>query len=80
MAVDTWRRWNLCAATVARLFLAAVLLLSASTTVFQFTLRAELAFSLELLLGAAIAIGWLMRYPRRSHVQIRRVNCSADVG
>lgn len=61
MAVDTWRRWNLCA-TVARLFLAAVLLLSASTTVFQFTLRAELAFSLELLLGAAIAIGWLMRY------------------
>ena len=62
MAVDTWKRWNLCAATVARVFLAAILLLSASTTVFQFTLRAELTFSLELLLGVAIAAGWLVQY------------------
>jgi hypothetical protein len=62
MAIDTWRRWNLCTATVARVLLAAILLLSASATVFQFTLRAELAFSLELLLGAAIAVGWLIRY------------------
>ena len=62
MAVDTWKRWTLCATTIARAFLAVNLLLSAFSTVSQFTFRAELAFSLELVLGAAIAVGWLMRY------------------
>jgi hypothetical protein len=62
MAGDTWKRWTLCAATIARAFLAVNLLLSAFTTIFQFAFRAQLAFSLELLLGAAIAVGWLMRY------------------
>ncbi|MGD0466894.1 MAG: hypothetical protein ABSA54_00825 [Terriglobales bacterium] len=62
MAVDTWKRRTLCAATIARAFLAVNLLLSAFDSVFQFTFRAQLAFSLELLLGAAIAVGWLMRY------------------
>jgi hypothetical protein len=62
MAVDIWQGWNLCAATIARIFLASILLLSAFTMVFESGFRAELAFSLELLLGAAIATGWLMRY------------------
>ena len=62
MAAETWRRWNLCAGTVARVFLAAILLLSAYTSFFQHTVQGEFAFSLELLLGAAIAAGWLVQY------------------
>ena len=62
MPVDTRRNWTLCATTVARVFLAAILLLSASTTIFQLTVQGELAFSFELLLGAAIAAGWLVQY------------------
>ena len=62
MTADTWRRWNLCAGTVARVFLGAILLLSACTTFFQHTVQGEFAFSLELLLGAAIAAGWLVQY------------------
>ena len=38
------------------------LLLSASSQFFQLTVQGELAFLLELLLGAAIAAGWLMPY------------------
>lgn len=62
MPVDTRRNWTLCATTIARVFLAAILLLSASATLFQHTVQGELAFVLELLLGAAIAAGWLVQY------------------
>ena len=62
MPVDTRRNWTLCATTIARVFLAAILLLSASTTFCQHTVQGELAFVLELLLGAAIAAGWLVQY------------------
>jgi hypothetical protein len=62
ISVDARRNWTLCATTVARVFLAAILLLSASTTIFQLTVQGELAFSFELLLGAAIAAGWLVQY------------------
>jgi len=62
ISVDARRNWILCATTVARVFLAAILLLSAFTTIFQLTVQGELAFSFELLLGAAIAAGWLVRY------------------
>jgi hypothetical protein len=50
------------ALTIARTFLATTLLLSAFVGPPQLTFRDELAFLLELLLGTAIAAGWLMRY------------------
>jgi hypothetical protein len=62
MAADTWRRWNLCAVIVARIFLAAVLLLGAFATAFPLTFRGGFTLSIELFLGAAIAVGWLVRY------------------
>lgn len=62
MAGGTWRRWNASATAAARIFLTATLLLRASVSVFQLTLYSELLFSLELLLGVAIATGWLIRY------------------
>ena len=54
MTLGTSRRWSVHALTIARTFLA--MLLSA------FVGPPQLAFSLELLLGTAIAAGWLMRH------------------
>lgn len=62
MTVGTSRRWSVRALTIARTFLATTLLLSAFVGPPQLTFRDELAFLLELLLGTAIAAGWLMRY------------------
>lgn len=62
MALVTRNNWILYATTTARVFLASTLLLSASDMLFQFTFRGELAFSLEFVLGAAIATGWLVPY------------------
>jgi hypothetical protein len=62
MAVDKWRSWNACAIITVRLFLATTLLLGAFVSVLQPTFYTELLFSLELILGAAIAVGWLIRY------------------
>ncbi len=62
MAVDKWSIWNACATTTARLFLATTLLLGAFASVLQLTFYTELLLSLELILGAALAVGWLIRY------------------
>ena len=62
MAADTFRNWNVRAIMISRVFLATTLLLRTFDWISHVTFYAELAFSLELLLGAAIAVGWLMRY------------------
>ena len=62
MYVGTLRGWNVRAIVIARTFLATTLLLSASVGVSHLTFYAALALMFELLLGAAIAAGWLMRY------------------
>ena len=62
MAADTFRSWNVRAIVIARVFLATALLLRTLDWVSHVTLYAELVFLFELLLGAAIAVGWLMRY------------------
>lgn len=62
MYVGTFRIWNVRASLIARTFLATTLLLRASVEVSHLTFYAALAFGFELLLGAAIAAGWLLRY------------------
>jgi uncharacterized membrane protein YphA (DoxX/SURF4 family) len=62
MYVGTCRSWNVRAIVITRTFLAATLLLSASVRVSHLTFYGALAFVFELLLGAAIAAGWLTRY------------------
>lgn len=62
MAADTFRSWNGRAIVVARVFLATTLLLRTLDWVSHVTFYADLVFLFELLLGAAIAVGWLMRY------------------
>ncbi len=62
MAIATFKNWNGWAITIARAFLASTLLLSASVGLSHLTFCAAFVFGLELLLGAAIAAGWLMRY------------------
>lgn len=62
MAAGTFGSWNVRAIVIARAFLATALLLRTSDWVSHVTLHAELVFLFELLLGAAIAVGWLMRY------------------
>jgi len=62
MAVATFRSWSVWAITISRTFLATTLLVSASVGVSHLTFHAELVSGFELLLGAAIAAGWLMRY------------------
>jgi uncharacterized membrane protein YphA (DoxX/SURF4 family) len=62
MAVDTFRSWDARTIVIARAFLATTLLLRTSDGVSHVTFFAELVFLFELLLGAAIAVGWLMRY------------------
>ena len=62
MAIATFRNWNGWAITIARAFLASTLLLSASVGLSHLTFHAAFVFGFELLLGAAIAAGWLMRY------------------
>jgi hypothetical protein len=58
-ALRRWSRWSI---VIARTFLATTLLLGSSGRIFHLTFRADLLFWLELLLGAAIAAGWLIRY------------------
>ena len=55
----TLNGWSI---VIARAFLATTLLLGSCVRVSHLTSRADLLFSLELLLGAAIAAGWLIRY------------------
>ena len=62
MAVDTFRSWGARTIVIARAFLATTLLLRTSDGVSHVTFFADLVFLFELLLGAAIAVGWLMRY------------------
>jgi uncharacterized membrane protein YphA (DoxX/SURF4 family) len=62
MAVDTFRSWDARTIVIARAFLATTLLLRTSDGVSHVTFFADLVFLFELLLGAAIAVGWLMRY------------------
>ena len=62
MAADTFRSWNVRAIVISRVFLATTLLLRTFDWISHATFYAELVSSLELLLGAAIAVGWLMRY------------------
>ena len=62
MAIATFRNWNGWTITIARAFLASTLLLSASFGLSHLTFHAAFVFGFELLLGAAIAAGWLMRY------------------
>ena len=59
MAIATFRNWNGWAITIARAFLASTLLLSASFGLSHLTFHAAFVFGFELLLGAAIAAGWL---------------------
>jgi hypothetical protein len=58
----TLRRWSGWSIVIVRTFLATTLLLGSYVRVSHLTFRADLLFSLELLLGAAIAAGWLIRY------------------
>jgi hypothetical protein len=60
--VDTFRSWDARTIVIARAFLATTLLLRTSDGVSRVTFFADLVFLFELLLGAAIAVGWLMRY------------------
>lgn len=62
MAADIFRSWNVRAIVISRVFLATTLLLRTVDWMPRVTFYTELVFSLELLLGAAIAVGWLMRY------------------
>jgi hypothetical protein len=62
MADARLSRLNGWSIVIARAFLATSLLLESSVRVSHPTPRADLLFSLELLLGAAIAAGWLIRY------------------
>ena len=62
MAAHTFRSWNGRAIVIARVFLATTLLVRTLDWVSHVTFYADLVFLLELLLGAAIALGWLMRY------------------
>ena len=62
MATGTPGTWITKALTIARTFLATSLLLGASLEISQPGFDAELTFTFELLLGLAIATGWLMRY------------------
>ena len=62
MAIATFKNWNGWAITIARTFLASTLLLGASVGLSHLTFHAALVLGFELLLGAAIATGWLMRY------------------
>jgi len=62
MVGATLRRWNGWGIVIVRTFLATTLLLWSSVRVPHLTFGSDLLFSLELLLGAAIAAGWLIRY------------------
>ncbi len=62
MAVATFRSWSVWAIAIARAFLATTLLLRASVGGSHLTFHAEPVFGFELLVGAAIAAGWLIRY------------------
>jgi hypothetical protein len=48
--------------TIARVFLAVILLRGAFACLFGFTFRNGAAFLIQLILGTAIAAGWLVRY------------------
>ena len=61
MAVSTFSSWKVGTIVIARVFLATTLLLRSSDWVSHVKFYAELVVCLELLLGAAIAVGWLMR-------------------
>jgi hypothetical protein len=56
------RRWSGWGIVIARTFLATTLLLWSSVRLPHLTFGSDLLFSLELLLGAAMAAGWLIRY------------------
>jgi hypothetical protein len=62
MATDAFKNWNARTTVIARVFLATTLLLRTFDWIPDATIYAKLVFSFELLLGAAIAVGWLMRY------------------
>ena len=62
MTVTPFRVWRVRTIIIARTFLAATLLLGASVGVSHRAFSAEIVFLFELLLGAAIAAGWRMRY------------------
>lgn len=64
MAGGTWKTSSAIEVLTAtsRVFLAATLLLAAAVNVFSLPLDSQILLVLELLLGAAIAIGYLIRY------------------
>jgi len=62
MALGKLRRYRGWAIVIARTFLAITLLRGAFAGVSEFTFRTGLLSSLELLLGVAIAAGFLIRY------------------
>ena len=62
MAVGTLRSWKVRAVVIARVCLATTLLLRISDWASRVTFYTELAILLELVLGAAIAVGWRIRY------------------
>ena len=62
MAVGTLGSWKVRAIVIARICLATTLLLETSDWPSHVTLYSELAILLELVLGAAIAVGWRIRY------------------
>src|SRR6201984_1846828 len=62
MAIATFTNWNGWAITTARVFLASTLLLSASVGLSHLTFHAAFVFGFELLLGATIGAGWLIRH------------------
>ncbi len=62
MAVGTLRSWKVRSIVIARVCLATTLLLGISDWASRVTFYSELAILLELVLGAAIAVGWRIRY------------------
>jgi len=62
MAIAAFIKRAACAITIARIFLATTLLLSAFVGASHPTWNAEIVFLFELFLGAAIAAGWRIRY------------------
>ena len=62
MAVGTLRSWRVHAIVIARVCLATTLLLRISDWASHVTFDSELGILLEMVLGAAIAMGWRIRY------------------